>query len=74
MKSGLRWEAQVRTNNGAITTYVRVRAHDASQAVRRAQQKAFNESVKQHPQYSVSDWFVIFLGLHDDDQNSLGKV
>lgn len=71
---GLRWHAQVRTLNGHITTYVRIRARNARQADERAQAKAYKDHVKEYPQYTIKDWYTIYLGLHEEDQNSIGKV
>lgn len=75
---GLRWHAQVRTTNGAITTGIRIRARNAHEAVDRAQAKAYREHrnldrIDVGGPYNLKDWHVIYIGLHTGDHNSLEK-
>jgi hypothetical protein len=73
----LRWHAQVRTFNGGITTYVKVRADTIEDAAAKAVKQAAerHESERIHGiEYVEADWFVIYLGLHDPDQNRINEV
>ena len=74
----LRWHAWVRTTNGHISSYVRVRAWSLEEAVERAQRKAYKEwreekSKKEREQFPhpLEDWCVHGVSLHADDVNRL---
>lgn len=74
----LRWHAVVRTLNGHITSYVRVKAPDAITAAKRAPKLAHRRNkgaeghvAGQYQTYGVEHWFTIMVSLHPDDQNSI---
>jgi hypothetical protein len=68
----LRWEGWVRTRNGAITCYVRIKAEDAVDAVHRAQASAHRKHGNK--QYGLDDFVCIGVSLHEGDQNLIGDV
>lgn len=73
----LRWHAQVRTLNGGITCGLRIRAANAHEAVDRAQMKAYRDHgfIEAHGRrYKLEEWYVIYVGLHVPDHNSIDKV
>jgi hypothetical protein len=70
-----RWHVQVRTRDGAITSYVRVRADDISEAARRARFKAARrhrkDNVLEFGRHPLSSWVCIYAAVHTEDQDKL---
>lgn len=77
----LRWHGWVRTTNGHVTSYVRVRAWTAEAAMAKMPRKAMerwrerttkaDRKMTPHP---IEDWIVIGVQLHEDDQNRLHEA
>lgn len=77
----LRWHAWVRTTNGHISSYVRVRAWSLEDAAKRAQKKAYKRWLEEHTEadrkmmpHPLEDWRVHGVSLHEGDVNRLHEL
>lgn len=61
----------MRTRNGAITGYVKIRAKGASEAARKAVQKA-PEHLSEG-RYPVEEWICIGVSLHEEDTRDVSN-
>jgi hypothetical protein len=70
-----RWHGWVRTRNGQISQYVKIRAADAREAVEKAQKAAFKDSKDTKnlagPPWRLEDFVVTGVSMHTPDTADL---